>query len=132
MGWTYNVSKYYGHIVDARKTGEATCSKIRNESGYNQRCRFACDYAELNRDNLVIFYVYQECIDQDHGTYSNRYPDTTGSVFSEPRHPTYIKELEDLPPPKLSEKEIEWLDRIKKECVVEQEGVWVEIAEVYY
>ena len=132
MGWYHSIRRYYGHIVDARKTGEAICSKIREDSDYTFSRGYACDYEELKRDNLIIFYVYEKLVDHDHGTYSNRYPDTTGSLFAEPQHPTYIKEQLELPPPELSEKALKWLDRIKKECVVEQEGVWVEIAAISY
>lgn len=122
MGWYYSVRRYYGHIVDARKTGKNIVEKIRKE--------YKCDYIELY-GNTILFYVYEKLINSDEGSYSSRGPDTTGTVFEDPRHPIYLKELE-IPPPVLSEKDWIGLNEIKKECVIEKELKWFEIANISY
>lgn len=90
MGWSWNVTRYYGILINARKTGKYVL-KVLNE-------KYGLEYTQLNYSHDVILWYKKIYIDSDNGSYSGGRLDTAGSLFKEPKHPTYFKyvgEIED-------------------------------------
>jgi len=127
MGWDYCVDKYYGYLVDARNTGKDIVDKIMQE----YKCVQYEEHSNYLDTGEIIFYVYKQEIDSYHGCYAFGSPDTTGSTFESPRHPTYFKKYRNNPPD-LTQDQKDALVKIEKDCEIKGELQWYEIAEVHY